>query len=81
MAQRIVALTRSVVIPSDATSPGCQYNIYVAPRLATFVLSIAACSTNSRNGRGGWAVAGLLGGGVGVKHGVDGRHSGWGSFS
>jgi len=53
MVQRIVALTGIAVITSDATSPGSQYNIYVAPRLATFVLSKAACSTNSRMACGG----------------------------
>jgi len=75
MAQRIVALTGSAVVTSDATSCS-QYNIYVAQRLATFVLSIAACSTNSGMGWGvGWE------GGGRVKHGVDGRHSSWASFS
>ena len=53
MTQKIVALTGSAVIDTrDFTSPGAQYNTDVAPRLATFVLSIAACSTNSR--MGGW---------------------------
>jgi hypothetical protein len=48
MSQRNVALKGSAVITSDARSPGSQYNIYVSQRLATFVLCIAACSTNSR---------------------------------
>jgi len=64
MAQRIVAFTGSAVITSDATSPCSQYNIYVAPRLATFVLSIPACSTILERGGGGGVGWGGGGGGV-----------------